>query len=85
MVVPVGCRTGQLLCVGTDGAVALYGVYSVMLMQSGYSVPINVKNGFWNAFVSALGMQYGCSCWLQNRAVVVCGDGWSRGTLQWFQ
>jgi hypothetical protein len=61
-------------------------------------VPINVKNGFWNALGSALGMQYGwvfllvaeqgsccvwgwmeemqhgCSCWLQNRAVVVCGD-----------
>jgi hypothetical protein len=29
MGVPVGRSTGQLLCVGMDGAVALYKVYSV--------------------------------------------------------
>jgi hypothetical protein len=37
MVVPIGGRTGQLLCVGMDGAVALYGGSSVMGMQSGCS------------------------------------------------
>ena len=37
MVVPIGGRTGQLLCVGMDGAVALYGGSSVMGMRSGCS------------------------------------------------
>ncbi len=77
MGVPIGGCTVQLLCVGMDGAVALYGNSSVILMQSGCSVPLNVKNSFWDSLCSALGMQYGCSyCW-QNRAVVVCGDGWT--------
>jgi hypothetical protein len=78
MGVLIGGRTGQLLCMRMDGAVALYGVYSVMLMHSGCLVPINSKNGFWDALGSVLVMQYGCSYWWQNRAVVVCGDGWRR-------
>jgi hypothetical protein len=44
MGVPIGDRTGQLLCVGMDGAVALSGGSSVMGMQSKCSVPINVEN-----------------------------------------
>jgi hypothetical protein len=42
-----------------DGAVALYGRSSVMGMQSKCSVPVNVKNSFWDALGSALAMQYG--------------------------
>jgi H+/Cl- antiporter ClcA len=49
------------LCVGMDGAVALYGGSSMMEMQSRCSVPINAKNFFRDAFSSVLGMQYGSS------------------------
>jgi hypothetical protein len=45
MGIPIGGSTGQLLCVGMDGADALYGG------------SIKVKNGFWDALDSAL---YGC-------------------------
>jgi hypothetical protein len=45
MGIPIGGSTGQLLCVGMDGADALYGGSK------------KVKNGFWDALDSAL---YGC-------------------------
>jgi hypothetical protein len=46
MGIPIGGSTGQLLCMGVDGAVALYGNSSVILMRSGRSVPINFKSSF---------------------------------------
>jgi hypothetical protein len=102
MGVPIGGRTGQLLSVGMDGAVALYaGGSSVMGMQSGCLVPISVKNffgtpsvvcwrcnmgvpdekqpvpindknGFWDALGSALAKQYGL-CGRMDGAVALYG------------